>query len=145
VLLQANIQDPNTIPSSFLPTVTAGTAHVARDVISLLMKLLCEGEQIGTEAQRASNSWTCPRTAPQVEIPASQRRLSLETYFPIDSIAKGLAPQSTPRLSDVVQMDFEDSIPAILGSKEARTVNWHDRTILLTLTLTNYLDITLRY
>jgi len=47
LLFQDNVQDPNAIYSSVLPIVRPGTAHVARDVICQLMKMLCEGEQIG--------------------------------------------------------------------------------------------------
>jgi hypothetical protein len=47
VLFQGNVHDTNAINSSFLPVVSPGTAHVARDIICQLMKMLCEGEQIG--------------------------------------------------------------------------------------------------
>jgi len=47
VLFQGNVQDTNAVHSSFLPIVRPGTAHVARDVICQLMKMLRGGEQIG--------------------------------------------------------------------------------------------------
>lgn len=122
MLFQGNVQEPNAINSSLLPSIRPGTAHVARDVISQLMKLLCGGEQIGTEAHTASNSWTCP-TTPQLDLHQCQRRLSLETHFTIDPVAKTLQPQSLPTFSDDLKMDFEDHMSAVRGSNEARTLN----------------------
>jgi hypothetical protein len=121
-LFQDNVQEPNAIHSSLLPIVRPGTAHVTRDVISQLMKMLCGGEQIVTEAQTASSSWTCPRTTPQLDITQCQRRLSLEAHFPIDTVTKTSQPQSVPTFSDGLQMDFEDNVSAMRGSNEARTV-----------------------
>jgi len=46
LLFQGNVQDPNAIHSSLLPIVRPGTAHVARDVIGHLMKMLSGDEQI---------------------------------------------------------------------------------------------------
>jgi hypothetical protein len=84
--------------------------------------MLCGGEQIGSEAQTASSSWTCPRTKPQLDVAQCQRRLSLEAHLPIDPVAKTSQPQSVPTFSDGLQMDFEDNISAMRGSNEARTV-----------------------
>jgi hypothetical protein len=86
------------------------------------MKMLYGGEQIGTEAQTASSSWTCPRATPQLDITQCQRRLSLEAHFPIDPVAKTSQPQSVPTFPDGLQMDFENKISAMRGSNEARTV-----------------------
>jgi len=47
VLFQGNVHDTSAIYSSLLPIVSPGTAHVARDVICQLMKMLCGGEQTG--------------------------------------------------------------------------------------------------
>jgi hypothetical protein len=87
------------------------------------MKIICGDEQIGTAAQTTSCSWTCPRTTLQLDLGQCQRRWSLETHFPIDTVATVSQPQSVPTLSDGLQMDFEDNISAIRGSNEAGTVN----------------------
>lgn len=47
VLFQSNVQDTKAMYSPFLPIVRPRTAHVARDVICRLTKMLCGGEQIG--------------------------------------------------------------------------------------------------
>jgi len=44
---QDNVQDTNAIYSCLLPIVRPGTAHVSRDVIWQLMKMLRGVEEIG--------------------------------------------------------------------------------------------------
>ena len=127
MLFQGNVQDPNERASCLLPNLTPGTALVARDIISQLMQLFGGSEQIGTEAMRACNSWTCPPTKPQIGIPPCQRRLSLETHFPINFLAKSLQPQPQSPLSDEVPMEFEDNIAGMCESSEARMLSWFKR------------------
>jgi hypothetical protein len=121
-LFQENIPDTRTIASSLLPVVTPGTARVARDIISQLMSLFSGGEQTRRGAPGGCNSWTCPSTKQQPEIPQFQRRLSLDTFFPVDSSAK--SPPSRPLSlhlpSDVMRMDTGDIVVTVAGSNEAR-------------------------
>jgi len=111
---QGNVQDTSAIYSSLLPIVRPGTAHIARDVICQLMKMLCGGEQIGgsNEALAFLNQSLIKNFSP-----ASQPELIRQKTWNIGSIhdlddahVVGAGPTSmlSPLQSQNVTQDLEE-------------------------------------
>lgn len=111
-LFQENIEGTCTMAGSLLPPVTPGKSRVTREIISQLMSLFSGEERTGYRAPEGCTSWTCPRTKQRPEMTQCERRASLDTFFPVDSSAKGQ--------HSGLNLDTGEIAATMAGSNEAR-------------------------